>query len=62
LAFDIANSSASVLRLDGTVAGGDTFTFLGTAGTLRLTGATVTGGLLGGFGGTVAGRNASSTP
>ena len=55
MAFDVDTVAGSVLRVDGAVAPGVTLSFLGSSGTLEL--ADVVGGVLQGFGGTIAGLN-----
>jgi fibronectin-binding autotransporter adhesin len=57
--LEIANASASILRLDSTVASGAEITFLGGAGTLDLT--DISGNVLQGFGGTIAGLTVSTS-
>jgi hypothetical protein len=58
-AFDIDAAGGSVLKIDGAVASGSTVTFLGASGALEL--ADVSGGVLQGFNGTIAGLNVSAT-
>ena len=55
MAFDVDTVAGSVLRVDGAVAPGVTLSFLGSSGALEL--ADVVGGVLQGFGGTIAGLN-----
>jgi hypothetical protein len=57
--LQIANGSAAILELDSTVASGAAITFLGTAGTLDLT--DISGNLLQGFSGTIAGLNVGTS-
>ena len=60
-ALEIANSAASALQFDGAVASGNAVSFLGSAGKLDLTGSTVSGGLLNGFGATIKGMTQGDT-
>jgi hypothetical protein len=57
--LEIANSSASILELDSTVASGAEITFLGGAGTLDLT--DISGNVLQGFSGTIGGLTVSTS-
>jgi Hint domain len=57
--FDIDSVNGSVLKVDGTTASNVTFTFLGGTGILEL--ADVSGGMLQGFSGRIAGLTVSST-
>lgn len=58
--MQIADSATTVLQIDGTVAAGNTVTFLGHAGTLELT--NFSSGTLQGFSGTISGLNVGSSP
>jgi hypothetical protein len=53
--LEVANASNAILQFDGSVAAGDVVTFLGGAGTVALSGSTISGNELGGFAGTIAG-------
>ncbi len=57
--LQIANDGAAILELDSTVASGAAITFAGAAGTLDLT--DISGNLLQGFSGTIAGLNVGNS-